>query len=288
MKKPLQISFLFLFANILGITMQAQNLIPNGDFELGPDSSAEGWTLWWDSTCQNPIPVNGPSFWSIVSGTPDRLLEYDIFTGCYFDIDTAATGNAWACFVYNEVGKSELLAPLQKDSLYHLSYYIKKESFSNQWPGTSRRLKLSLNNIGNTFFTPYITYNNWTYYDTVFWAKANSVEIELAGLDFITGGGSGIKIDNIILEKIHSSNVNYINYESSLSNFYPNPVNNVLSIPQSNKVSKIEIYNSIGQNVICFHNMCSGIFDISELPKGIYFIKVFFFEEVVIKKIIKQ
>lgn len=93
---------------LLPLGLFGQNLIPNGDFELGPDSSSAGWAIGypWDSTgngCDPQSFVNGPDDWQIVSSSPDRMVESNMPI-CNWDIDTAASGKAWIDFGYNGGG----------------------------------------------------------------------------------------------------------------------------------------------------------------------------------------
>lgn len=265
----------------------AQNLIPNGDFELGPDSSAEGWSLWWDSTCNNPVPVNGPDFWTIVFATPDRELEDDIFGGCLHDIDTAQSGRAWVNFGYGEAGKTTLISPLQKDSLYRLSYYYKKESYSNMFPNTDRRVEFRFSQGSNIINSPYTTTNTlWQLHDTMFIALSNSTELEIWGIDFFLGGGSGVKIDNLSLEKISSTGIIEI-YNKEEVSIFPNPTRDKFTIKTNAKKFNLEIYNTVGIIIIKqLSNILSQEIDISDFPTGIYFIKVSFSNQTIIQKLI--
>ena len=82
----------------------SQNLIPNGDFELGPDSSSGGWSIGvWDTTCSPTTIVYGPDFWFVVDATPDRMVEGDIPT-CNWDNDTAQSGKAYIDFASGGTG----------------------------------------------------------------------------------------------------------------------------------------------------------------------------------------
>lgn len=64
-----------------------------------------------------------------------------------------------------------------------------------------------------------------------------------------------------------------INENSSISfKLFPNPVKNFLEITTSNDVSKIEIFNNLGQKILFKLN--SQIIDVSNIYEGIYFIKI--------------
>jgi len=68
---------------------------------------------------------------------------------------------------------------------------------------------------------------------------------------------------------------------------YPNPVNSHLTIVSSTMIKNIEIYNGIGQ--ILTRNEEKNYIDVSNLSKGVYFIKITdYLNNTVTQKIIKQ
>jgi hypothetical protein len=70
---------------------------------------------------------------------------------------------------------------------------------------------------------------------------------------------------------------------------YPNPVANKLQVNASEKISKIEIYNIIGQKVIDKKiNETNNRIDVSQLNKGIYILKTFIGDSVGTKRFIKE
>jgi len=174
----------------------SQELIPNGDFELGPDSSSAGWTDDFDSTCSSISSVPGPDFWTVISGTPDRLVKGDI--PCNWDNDTNQSGKAYIVMIIAESGKANLLSPLEKDSTYQLSCSLSLETFRGM--GTQpARIAFKFNNGDNPWTSPYITTTQWQHFDTVFKASDNATEIEISGIDTVL---SGTKIDNVSLVKL--------------------------------------------------------------------------------------
>jgi hypothetical protein len=70
---------------------------------------------------------------------------------------------------------------------------------------------------------------------------------------------------------------------------YPNPVKSELSLSASEKISKIEIFNLIGQKVFekSIENTKSKI-DVNKLSKGIYVLKTFINDSVGTQKFIKE
>ena len=70
---------------------------------------------------------------------------------------------------------------------------------------------------------------------------------------------------------------------------FPNPTTGFVTIqlPQNESIRKIEIINILGKIVVS-QNSQSNTIDLAALHSGIYFIKVFAYEKVFLKKIIKQ
>jgi len=77
--------------------------------------------------------------------------------------------------------------------------------------------------------------------------------------------------------------------ESKSVEIYPNPTNSVLNITSENenKISRISIYNSLGQKVLEINKSVNQI-DLSNLKKGIYFIEFETDGKHIRKKIIKK
>lgn len=207
----------------------SQNLIPNGDFELGPDSSSYGWTHRLDE-CSPDGSIDGPTYWEATNGSPDLLMEYDIV--CDWDVDTANSGDAYVVFVYNEIGKTTLIMPVEKDSTYRLSYYAKWEHFGGLATEPTR-VTFSILPDGNEIISPYFSIPHvWIYVETEFIAESDGVEFQIAGTEHITGG---IDIDDISLKKIRpiGLDLEHLNGHKSITP-YPNPFINEITLTSKN------------------------------------------------------
>ena len=78
--------------------------------------------------------------------------------------------------------------------------------------------------------------------------------------------------DNMMLYETATASVEEF---SNYFNMYPNPVNDVLTIQSKNiEVSKVEIYNTIGQRVLEQDGLVKNTINVSSLPKGIYVLKL--------------
>lgn len=70
---------------------------------------------------------------------------------------------------------------------------------------------------------------------------------------------------------------------------YPNPVESVLNINYANLVSKIQVYNELGQSVLkSFSNTMNPQIDMSQLAKAIYYVEVLSEGKREIIKVIKK
>lgn len=264
--------FFFAFADFTF----SQNIIPNGDFEIGSDSTSIGWCCGIDSNCSPTNTILGPYFWSVVNGSPDRLIEDDIpsIPPCGWDIDTAYSGKAWIDFVYDEAGKTTLFAPLHKDSIYRLQCYMSLETFQGL-STQPNRIQFNFNNGGSDIVTPYISIPEWQYFDTTFTAMGNSTEMEIRGIEPITG--TAVKIDNISLMKNVSTGINNIKNSNRIV-LFPNPADDFIYVVLNNEnIFNLLLINCIGEKIktkiIKMSYDCIRI-DLSDLPKGIYTVTV--------------
>ena len=58
------------------------------------------------------------------------------------------------------------------------------------------------------------------------------------------------------------------------TNIYPNPANSILQIKSDDNIDQVEIFNSIGKQVISEEANSSNLtLDVSELPTGQYIIR---------------
>src|SRR5690606_27851611 len=106
----------------------AQNLVPNGDFEVGPEDSSTGWENQLDG-CTVSGSMDGPDHWYKVNFSPDRLVNGDY--SCDFSSIEAQSGKAYVDFVYMESGKTVLLEPLIKGETYKLTFWARWQTFQD-------------------------------------------------------------------------------------------------------------------------------------------------------------
>ena len=291
MDSKLIFRFVILFFNTLPIyNTCAQNLIPNGDFELGPDSLSAGWILGvLDSTgggCVSTTWVNGPDFWIKTVGTPDRFLNNDLPI-CGWTPDSAYSGNAYCQFVsgnnnYYEAGKAILISPFLKDSVYILHYCVSRQTFNGLGTAPSQ-IAFVFNNFNDSIASPLIYSTTWQWFDTIFSAKNNATEINVKAIYPI--GIAGMNVDNLILQKWNPTGINEADNLNSNISVYPNPTEGVLNIKTKSKISNVEICDISGR-VIFRDN--KPFINISRYDKGVYFVKVSTDKKYSVQKIIIQ
>jgi len=266
---------LLLTAACLPRTGTAQvNLVPNGDFELGPDSSSAGWIIGfpWDTTgggCSPSAWVNGPDYWSVVEQTPDRMVETHMPI-CNWDNDTAYSGKAYCVFGsgnnnVTEAGKVALVSTLEKDSLYRLHYCVARQTF-NGLNLDPERVAFIFNNGGDSIVSSLITLTQWQCYDTLFAANSNSTELTIRAV-YPNGFFPALNIDNVSLEKVSTSGVGIVNAPEKKIRLFPNPAHDVLHITSTEEIRLgfiCDIYGTVlSKNV-------SKCIDVSGFPKGVY------------------
>lgn len=69
---------------------------------------------------------------------------------------------------------------------------------------------------------------------------------------------------------------------------YPNPSKNSFSLSDLTEISKIQIFDINGKNIVSFNDLISNLFDVSYLPTGNYIIKIYRNESILNFNLIKQ
>ncbi len=259
---------------LVGMKGMGQNLIPNGDFELGPDSISIGWYWGINDTinCNLYVGVPGPDFWTASNGSPDRIIEGQIYQCMGFANDTAESGNAYIDLYSYEAGKTTLIDSLLQGSTYYLSCYFQ---WNCHFGAQYSLIRFNFNNSGNSILSFPITDTlNWVLFDTIFVADTNSTEMEIASV-----GPFGLtEIDNI--SHIKLSSTEYSNYLSKLNKIkvLPTPftLQTTLTLQGSYHSPTLFMYNIMGQDVRSISIGSNKQITIyrDQLPVGMYFYKV--------------
>jgi carbohydrate-selective porin OprB len=67
---------------------------------------------------------------------------------------------------------------------------------------------------------------------------------------------------------------------------FPNPFNEKLFIQAENHLNKVEIYDEQFKKVLTVNQ--SNIIEASELQNGVYILKLYFVDQIVVRKVIKK
>lgn len=88
-----------------------------------------------------------------------------------------------------------------------------------------------------------------------------------------SGYGYGITLDDVLIEEYATLSANSSGFNGF--QYFPNPVNNTLSLRAQNTIDTVSIYNLLGQEVLNLApNAMSKDIDISVLKSGNYFVRV--------------
>ena len=78
-------------------------------------------------------------------------------------------------------------------------------------------------------------------------------------------------------------------FDSTSFSYYPNPTNGILNVNYSSEISKIEVSNMLGQNVLSqTNNSKEAQIDMQFLPSGTYLVKISSEDKTKTIKIVKQ
>lgn len=95
----------------------------------------------------------------------------------------------------------------------------------------------------------------------------------------------GLNLDDVVVSGALSTDT----FDKSTLRTYPNPVKNYLNLSYTNEISKVEIFNMLGQKVIVKSvNLTEAQLDLAGLPSGNYLVKVYAGDSVKTVKIIKE
>lgn len=95
----------------------------------------------------------------------------------------------------------------------------------------------------------------------------------LGGIDFFSlNGNTSYFVDDVLFVE---GTLSSTDFEGNTFKVYPNPVVNVLNIQSNEAVSKVAVYNVLGQNVYSkTPNAISPKVDMSTFKSGVYFVEV--------------
>lgn len=309
MKKSLQILFLFLLAIAQGVTLQAQNLVPNGSFEQY-------------SSCPNGgSQITNSIGWLPFSGTPDYFdscsapggfsvpsnfaaYRYAADGGAYCVLQSYIDGDSVYSNYEREIVGRQLSTPMVTGQKYYVSFKV--NLILNSVVGAN----LATNKLGALFSTvPYSNtdsstippVNNFAHIytdsvinDTLNWTMISGSFISDSAYNYISIGNffkyqnisiithlstpwvptAGYFIDDIRVSTDSAftvTNIQLTNKSNDLS-IYPNPTTGIIKLKTSNDFYKyaLTVFNVFGQVVYTSELNESENIDLRFLENGLY------------------
>jgi len=183
-----------------------------------------------------------------------------------------------------EAGKTTLITPLKKDSLYHSHYCVSLQTFlGNPYTYSPAQIAIVFNNGGDSILSPLIWTTTWQCFDTIFSAQANSTEIIVYAVCPIplSFGCVAANVDNIILQKVSPSSISSINFKNESIIIYPNPADYSVNIKMDGKIKNIEIKDEYGNTLL--QSEYAPV-DVSELSDGNYIILIHTDKKIIAKR----
>lgn len=127
----------------------------------------------------------------------------------------------------------------------------------------------TISNTGETFEFFYVDGSHGFYlienvFLIAFWASSGVID-DTENIDFF--------IDSLSINIIGYGSID--DFSSKRFTFYPNPSKSFINLSAKENIDTVDLYNSFGQKVKhqTINNLSSQL-DISDLPKGIYFMRV--------------
>lgn len=169
-----------------------------------------------------------------------------------------------------------LYAPqVTKDGLELYYTRLQKSTFNTEICVSVR------NNIADTFSLPTVIHSNLG-----FIPEAASPTTDKQKIYYHQKDGTGI----FYIYLRYRTGITGINEQTNTEDFkvYPNPTNNIFNIilPNPSEHFTISVYSSLGQELFKMSNKTS--IDISNFPKGIYFLTVKNYNRIMTTKIVKE
>ena len=116
----------------------------------------------------------------------------------------------------------------------------------------------------------------WTQFSYTVTGLNNPTNSKIAFRYFVTNGGPAGQNSNFIgvdAFTVTSTNLENQEFENNKLTIYPNPANDNLILMSNTQISKAQIYDTTGREIVHYNNISNNNIDINFLSKGAYFIK---------------
>jgi hypothetical protein len=100
-------------------------------------------------------------------------------------------------------------------------------------------------------------------------------------------GDSEVRMDNLSL--VNLGVLSTPEFSASRVKVYPNPANDFINIESNDtEISEVALYDILGKQLLSQNELANNRLDISNLTKGVYFMKISANGNSITKKIIKK
>jgi len=254
-------------------------------------NNGSSWTA-----VNNGLPANTGVYTIIISGI--NIFAGTIFSGVYLSTNN---GNNWTAAGLS--GNWVNALAISGTNIYAGNYYGGMSLSTNNgssWTPVNNGLSASTNvhsiiingtNIfAGTDYSVFLSNNNgglWTDWNNGIPSYYSALAFCINGTNIFAGSGNG-RVYRRALSDITEIEENIDNTSFIL---YPNPTKGKFIVTNEiNNIDKIEICNMFGENIYTsnFKPQISNEIDISNNPKGIYFVTIYEGEKIHIEKIVVQ
>jgi Secretion system C-terminal sorting domain len=266
---------------IPGNANMVQNIVPTGIYTANnyhstfyPIPQLNDQDIWRDFTTGLPVPssyfVSTP--YPLLGNMPPILSAWQTYSSVLSDVGSNKFLNADGTF-------GVFIDSFDSLKISNVTNNISSDPANHNWtlpnlPTNTRPINYDSNNDGLP--DSWVISKGFGIYDTLsnyVW-PSNYVGIE----EFLN------EVDTCNLNVLGINNPAEIENQDVL--IYPNPTKNYFTIESNQKVSSIELYNSIGQIVFVENN--TNIIQVTNLSKGIYIMKVNLENGSITKKVIVE
>lgn len=195
---------------------------------------------------------------------------------------TVDTSSAWNFYNSNFSGNLLWLGDVYVQiDFTGLSFTNRKISFDISYASNPTDVNaFNVNGAGLTVLPSGVVYT----YTTL----STGIHVEIKGLiNTIEIMGFEVAIDNLCAQQVVPTAINDLNNKNTFT-IYPNPTQNSIYLSSVNKIEKIVLVDLLGSIVQEEVTPISGQLNLSNLKPGAYFVQVYFDDQVISKKIIKQ
>ena len=267
-------------------------------------------TNWATNPSYQQVPPAGGSYSTDVSASGSCTFSYTISDNSWisfssygtggiinYNVNTNNTGYARTGYIYiNDV--SDGINNVTSLEIYQdacCTNWVVSPSYQ-QVPSGGGNYSIDVSASGSCNFNYSISDPNWIYFMNYgsngvlnYYVSANTTGYTRTGYIYINDANCSINnVNSLFITQASNVGIDEINSDNNAINIYPNPATDNITIESSHKAT-IEIYNLQGQSIksLAINEGKTNI-DVSEIPKGIYFIKSYFEAEIIIRKIIIQ